>query len=180
MRAAAAFLLTVALLTGISGQLLAVELPHVLVTLHGDCRCRMPSTPERQSQYVSNEQTGLEMSYEAYMAEDPKSSIFMLLIASYTSGIDAITPEANLEGFLNGMLGYHPDNQLEEARYEPLAGRHAMAFLLRNRDRLFRGHVLLEGRKLYLLAMESESDRQLESDYVAFSESFELLEASPS
>lgn len=174
MRIAAGFLLSIALLTGISGQLMAVELPHVLVTLHGDCTCRMPTTPERQSQFISNEQTGLEMSYEAYMSEDDRNSIFMLLIATYTSGINPVAPEANLEGFLNGMLGYHPDNILEEARYEPMAGRHAMAFILKNRDRTFRGHVLLEDQKLYLLAMESAAGKDSPQDYQAFADSFQL------
>lgn len=176
MRVAARFLLTIALLTGLTHQLSAAELPHKLVTLHGDCTCRMPATPERQSQLVSNEETGLEMSYEAYLSESARNEIYMLLIASYESGIDSISPEANLEGFLNGMLGYHPDNRLEEARYEPMAGRHAMAFVLKNRDRVFRGHVLLDARKLYLLALESDQLLDSVSNYQLFAESFQLLQ----
>jgi hypothetical protein len=178
MRFAAGFLLLIALVSGVSGQLTAVELPHSLVTLNGECSCRMPACPERQSQYVSNEHNGLEMSYEAYLAEDNQHSIYMLLIATYQSGINSVAPEANLEGFLNGMLGYHPDNQLIEARYEPMAGRHAMAFVLRNGDRHFRGHVLIDERKLFLLAVESPQPQHAAERYEAFAKSFQLLTAS--
>ena len=153
-------------------------LRHTLVTLHGDCQLQMPSTPERRSQLVSREESGLQMEYEAYLADDGRDRIYMLLIATYASGMDPVRPEANMEGFLNGMLGYHEDNELLDARFEPLAGRQAMSFLVKNQNRHFCGHVLVEGQKLYLLAIEGPAHESLQSTYKDYAQSFSLIDSS--
>lgn len=153
-----------------------LQLSHTLISLNGDCRLQMPSTPERKSQIISKEDVGLQMEYEAYLADDGDDRVYLLLIATYASGMDPVRPETNLEGFLNGMLGYHAQNELVEAHFEPLAGRQAMAFAVKNQSRYFQGHVLVDGQKLYLIAVEGVSGEDLQVRYQTYAQSFSLLD----
>jgi len=175
MQHCALLLIISALVAALVAPLRADPLTHTCTTYRGECRVGMPQLPQRMTQIVSRPEERLEMEYESYVAEDSAGQVYLLLIAGYAEGIDAMRPEANLEGFLNGMVGFHEANRLSKAWFEAVAGRKGMGFIIENDDRRFCGHVLISGQKVYLLALESPENFPQNEYYQRFLASFEWL-----
>lgn len=175
MQYCALLLIVCALVGALVAPLRADPLLHTCKTYRGECRVNMPQMPQRMTQIVSRPEERLDMEYESYLAEDSAGQVYLLMIAGYAQGIDAIRPDANLEGFLNGMVGFHEGNRLSKAWFEAVAGRRGMGFIMENGDRRFCGHVLISGQKVYLLALESPLSLPQSEYYDKFLSSFEWL-----
>ena len=82
---------------------------------------------------------------------------------------------AGLEGLLKGIVGHHPENKLVFADLGELFGHSAVNFLVEGKSTYFRGHALMVGNKLFLIAMEGIKGNLDEPAFARFLKSFKLI-----
>lgn len=114
------------------------------------------------------------MDYEIFLSILQPKAIFLLLVASYPKKIQPDQVQGCLEGFLKGMAARNPDNQVIFADINQVNGKPVLEFFLKSTSALFRGRIFMEKGKLFLLAVESKDEKEIESLYHPFSESFKL------
>lgn len=142
----------------------------------GTCAISFPTPPSFTHQSLKVSEEGHKLDYDIFLAPFEDKGIFMLLVATYPLPLSGGHEVAGLEGLLKGILAHHPDNQLIYAELVQFGGRPALNFLIQSTSNYFRGHALMVGNKLYLIAMEGGVSDLNENTFAYFLKSFKLLE----
>jgi hypothetical protein len=144
-------------------------------TQDGGCSISFPAPPTlvQQSMKVAD---GQHLTYDIYLAPFEDKGVFMLLVATYPQALSGGHEVAGLEGLLKGLVGHNVENKLVFANLVDYAGRPAMNFLVQSLSNYFRGHALMKGNKLFLIAMEGRKADIDEKTFTRFLESFKLGE----
>jgi len=139
----------------------------------GRCSISFPVQPTlvQQSLKVADGQT---LTYDIYLAPFEEKGVFMLLVATYPQTLAGGHEIAGLEGLLKGLVGHNAENKLVFANLVDYAGKPAMNFLVQSLSNYFRGHALMSGNKLFLIAMEGRKAELDEKTFNRFLESFNL------
>lgn len=139
----------------------------------GGCSISFPVQPTlvQQSLRVAD---GQKLYYDIYLAPFEDKGVFMLLIATYPQTLSGGHEVAGLEGLLKGIVGHNVENKLVFANLVDYAGHPAMNFLVQSVSNYFRGHALMSGNKLFLIAMEGRKAELDEHTFKQFLESFKL------
>ncbi len=142
-------------------------------TQDGGCSISFPSEPTlvQQSLRVAD---GQLLKYDIYLAPFEEKGVFMLLVATYPQTLPGGHEVAGLEGLLKGLVGHNVENKLVFANLVDYAGHPAMNFLVQSLSNYFRGHALMSGNKLFLIAMEGRKADLDEKTFSRFLESFKL------
>lgn len=140
----------------------------------GECHISFPSEPQMIQQTLPLADGINRLSYDVYLAPHEEKGVFLLLIATYPMPLSGGHEVAGLEGLLNGIVNHNPENELIFADLVELLGHPAMNFLVEGGSSYFRGHALMVGNKLYLIAMEGHKGQMDEAIYARFLQSFKL------
>ncbi len=140
----------------------------------GKCTLMFPNSPEHISEKMSVPEEGYDLKYDAYIANQDKKNVYMLLIAEYPQFVDQSLAQASLEGFLNGILANNPGNQLLFADMLLVDGQPALDFFIRTGGVYFKGRAIMVKNQLYLMAMECEVQNYDEARYNYFVTSFKF------
>jgi len=140
----------------------------------GKCTLKFPTAPEHISEKMNMPEEGYDLKYDAYIANQDKKSVYMLLIAQYPEFVDQSLAQASLEGFLNGILANNPGNQLLFADMLLVDGHQALDFFIRTGGIYFKGRAIMVKNNLYLMAMECEVQNYDEARYNFFVSSFKF------
>lgn len=140
-----------------------------------ECSISFPQQPTlvQQSLKIAD---GQLLYYDIYLAPFQDKGIFMLLVATYPHPIVGGHEVAGLNGLLKGIVGHNPENKLIYANLIDYSGHPAMNFLVQSLSNYFRGHALMSGNRLYLIAMEGRKTELNEKTFMKFLESFKLSE----
>lgn len=138
------------------------------------CSIDFPSQPTliQKSLHVSE---GKKLNYDIYLAPFEEKKMFMLLIATYPLPVSGGHEVSGLEGLLQGIVEHHPENRLIFAEFVESFEQPAIDFLVENATSYFRGHALMSGNKLYLIAIEGGKADSDESTFHHFLKSFKLF-----
>lgn len=139
----------------------------------GECSITFPGKPTLVQQSL-NVSSGQKLHYDIYLAPYEDKGIFMLLVATYPASLSGGHEVAGLEGLLKGIVGHHADNRLIFANLIDYAGHPAMNFLVQSLSNYFRGHAVMVGNTLFLIAMEGRKAELDEGTFDQFLESFQL------
>jgi hypothetical protein len=140
----------------------------------GECHISFPSAPQMIQQTVPLADGVNRLSYDVYLAPHKDEGVFLLLIATYPAPLTGGHEIAGLEGLLSGIVNHNPQNKLVFADLVELKGHPAMNFLVEGGESYFRGHAVMIGNKLYLIAMEGFKGKMDEAIYGKFLKSFQL------
>lgn len=140
----------------------------------GECNISFPSEPQMIQQTLPLADGVNKLSYDVYLAPHEDKGVFLLLIATYPTALSGGHEVAGLEGLLRGIVNHNPENELVFADLTEILGHPAMNFLVEGGTSYFRGHALMVGNKLYLIAMEGHKGEMDESIYMRFLKSFKL------
>lgn len=140
----------------------------------GECHISFPTTPQMIQQSLPLADGVNRLTYDVYLAPHENKGVFLLLIATYPMPLGEGHEVAGLEGLLNGIVSHNAENELVFADLTELYGHPAMNFLVEGGSSYFRGHALMVGNKLYLIAMEGHKGQLDEAVYSRFLQSFKL------
>lgn len=152
----------------------AVQGWNEMTAANGEFSVSFPQQPQYVKERMYLPAVNSWMDYEIYLSILQPKAIFLLLIASYPKKIEPEQVQGCLESFLKGMTARNPDNQVIFADMNKVNGKHTLEFFLKSTNALFRGRVFMEKGKLYLLAVECKEEKEIESLYHPFSESFRI------
>jgi hypothetical protein len=141
----------------------------------GECRISFPSAPQLVQQSLRLNEAGHRLNYDVYLAPFEDKGVCLLLIATYPMPLAGGHEIAGLEGLIRGIVGHNPDNKLVFADLKDFDGHPAMDFLVQSGASYFRGHALMVGNKLFLVAMEGKVKERDEKTYTQYLKSFKLL-----
>jgi hypothetical protein len=127
----------------------------------------------QQSMKVSD--AGHQLLYDIYLSPFQDRGVFLLLIATYPGSVNQGNENVGLEGLVQGIVNHQADNQLVFSDFAEFMGRPAINFLVQSGSNYFRGHAIMVGNKLYLIAMEGKKDSLDEKTFERFMKSFKLL-----
>ncbi len=141
----------------------------------GACSITFPSQPTlvQQSLKIAD---GQRLNYDIYLAPLSDRGVCMLLVATYPHALSGGHEVAGLEGLLKGIVGHNTENKLIFANLVDFAGHPALNFLVQSFSNYFRGHALMSGNKLFLIAMEGRKTELDENSFNRFVESFQLID----
>lgn len=142
--------------------------------MKGNCKACFPSTPHHIEQNMPSHLDNQTISYDVYVADAEKKSVFMVLVATYPDEIVKNRVVHNLEHFLNTIVNQNPNTRLVFADLVDVGGHQGMDFFLRNEQVYFKGRAVIKGNTFYLMAMECETQNYQDSYYQFFIESFRL------
>ena len=140
----------------------------------GECQISFPSAPQLIEQSLKIAGSDDHLKYEVYLAPFEEKGVFLLLIATYPQAIPAGHEVVGLEALLRGIISHNPDNALVFAEVLDASGKPAINFLVQSGTSYFRGHALMTGNKLYLIAMEGYKGTMEEKVFARFVKSFKL------
>lgn len=140
----------------------------------GECRISFPTAPQIVEQTMKISEAGHRLRYDVYLAPFEDQGVFLLLVAQYPVPLTTGHENAGLEGLINGIVGHHPDNELIFANLVSLHGHPGIDFLIQSGKNYFRGHALMVGNRLFLIAMEGAKGKQNEDVFSRFAKSFKL------
>ena len=142
-------------------------------TQDGRCSISFPGQPTLVQQSL-NVADGQRLNYGIYLAPFEDKGVFMLLVATYPHSLSGGHEVAGLQGLLKGIVGHNIENKLVFANLVDHSGRPAMNFLVQGLSNYFRGHAIMSGNKLFLIAMEGRKTELDEKTFNRFLESFQL------
>jgi len=139
----------------------------------GGCSISFPTAPTlvQQSLKVAD---GQILHYDIYLSPYDDKGVFMLLVATYPQTLSGGHEVAGLEGLLKGIVGHNVENKLVYANLMEHSGHPALNFLVQSFSNYFRGHAMMSGNKLYLIAMEGRKADLDEKMFSQFLKSFQL------
>jgi hypothetical protein len=140
----------------------------------GSCSIDFPTTPQIVQQSMNVSEAGHKLLYDIYLAPFQDRGVFLLLIATYPGQLEGGHESAGLEGLVQGIVSHHLDNQLVFSNFVEFMGVPAISFLVQSGSNYFRGHALMVGNKLYLIAMEGKKGDLDEKTFNRFMQSFKL------
>lgn len=140
----------------------------------GECNISFPTTPQMIQQTLPLADGVNRLSYDVYLAPHEDKGVFLLLIATYPAPLSGGHEIAGLEGLLSGIVNHNPENRLVYADLIEFQGHPTVNFLVEGGTSYFRGHALMVGNKLYLIAMEGLKGNMDEKVYMRFQKSFSL------
>ena len=141
----------------------------------GECVIDFPSTPQMVQQSLNVAEGGQKINYDIYVSPFEDKGVFLLLIATHPFPISGGHEVVGLEGLLKGIVGHSPDNALVFADLLDYHGHPAVSFLVQNKMHYFRGHALMVGNKLFLVAMQGRKGTLQEPLFTRFLKSFRLF-----
>jgi hypothetical protein len=141
---------------------------------HGECKIDFPAPPQIIEQSFPLADGVSQLKYDVYVSPFEDRGVFLLLIATYPMPLSGGHEVAGLEGLLKGIVGHHPENKLVFADLGDLFGHAAINFLVEGKSTYFRGHALMVGNKLFLIAMEGVKGNLDEPAFTRFLKSFKL------
>lgn len=141
---------------------------------HGECQISFPVTPQLIEQKVPIANSPHHLSYDVYLAPFEDRGVFLLLVATYPLPVAGGHEIAGLEGLVKGIVNHHPDNRLVYAKLGEFANRPAVNFLVESGKSYFRGHAVMVGNRLFLVAMEGRAGDLQEKMFERFLKSFEI------
>ncbi len=137
-----------------------------------ECRISFPVQPQHVKERMYLPAVNAWMEYDIYVSILQPKAIFLMLVAKYPQKMQAGQVRESLEGFLKGMTARNPDNHLIFADLNEIKGEMALEFFLRSTNTFFRGKLFMQEGKLYLLAVESKEEAEIEALFHPFVESF--------
>ncbi|MEN9655080.1 MAG: hypothetical protein RL235_1192 [Chlamydiota bacterium] len=143
-------------------------------TLNGECFIAFPVAPQLLQQSMKMADGNSRLNYDIYLAPFEDKGVFLLLIATYPGMMPGGHETAGLEGLVRGIVGQQKENTLVYANWVDHAGVPAVSFLVQNQTSYFRGHALMIGNKLFLVAMEGRKGTLEENLFNRFLKSFHL------
>lgn len=141
----------------------------------GECKIAFPSQPQLLQQSLKLNEAGHRLHYDIYLAPFEDKGMCLLLIATYPTALPGGHEVAGLEGLVRGIVGHNPENKLIFADLKEFAGHPAMDFLVQSGSSYFRGHAVMVGNKLFLVAMEGKLAERNEPIFIHYLKSFKLL-----
>lgn len=145
-----------------------------MYTKEGECRISFPGQPQLIEQSIPLGEGNGTLFYNVYLSPFEDRGVLLLLIATYPNAIPDGHEMSGLEGLINGIVSHHPENKLTYAEVKNFGGHAAISFLIEGGGSYFRGHVLMVGNKLYLLALEGRKGMVEEAIFNRFVKSFTL------
>ncbi len=167
-------MLALLLFIGLWGSSYAVEGWKEFCAIDGECRVLFPMQPQHVREKMFLPPVNTWMEYDIYVSILQPKAIFLMLIAKYPIKVPVEKVQECLENFLKGMTSNNPDNHLIFADVNEIRGKMTLEFFLRSTSAFLRGKIFMEGGKLYLLAVESRSEAEIEGLFYPFVESFQL------
>ena len=143
----------------------------------GDCHIDFPTPPQLLEQSMNISEAGHKLLYDIYLAPFQNRGVFLLLIATYPASLKEGHETVGLEGLVNGIVGHHIDNELIFSNTVEFMGKPAINFLVQSGSNYFRGHAVMIGNKLYLIAMEGKKGDLDEQTFSRFMKSFRILQS---
>jgi hypothetical protein len=114
------------------------------------------------------------LSYDVYLAPFEDRGVFLLLVATYPLPVAGGQEIAGLEGLVRGIVNHHPENRLVYANVIEFASKPAVNFLVQSGKSYFRGHAVMVGNRLFLVAMEGKAGDLDEKTFNRFLKSFQI------
>lgn len=146
-----------------------------LYSIEGECEISFPNKPHHMKQVVPVQDLNAFMNYDIYMSfVDDENSICMMIVVDFPTEIDITKEKQSLEGFINGVINYKEDKKLLYANFSEFNQLNALDFLLESDNRFFKGKAIIADSKLYLIAMEYNSNLDLDKIFNKYIESFNL------
>ena len=139
------------------------------------CKISFPSIPQLVQQKLPLAGTSQSLIYDIYIAPFNEKNLCLFLIATYPTSLPKGQEQAGLEGLIRGIVGNAPSNKLVFANMVDYQGHPAVEFQVQSATSIFRGHALIVGNKLYLIALEGHLDGFNEKAFSMFLKSFFLL-----
>lgn len=144
-------------------------------SVEGNCEISFPDKPYHVKQTIPIDQSKEFLNYDVYLSmADKDNSICMMIVANFPSKIDISAHKASLEGFLNGIVNHKNEKKLIYANFSDFNSLNALDFLLENQNRYFKGKVFIKENKLYLIAMEFNTNLNLDAIFEKYVTSFGL------
>jgi hypothetical protein len=146
-----------------------------IYAITGDCRISFPTVPKMLQQALKVSEDGDHLTYDVYLSPLNEKALCLLLVAIYPFPLKSGQELAGIEGLLSGIVGHHPDNKLVFAKLIDHKGIPVVDFLVQSPSSYFRGHALMKGNKLYLIAIEGKQGELNEKTFRDFSSTFSLV-----
>jgi len=144
-------------------------------SIEGNCEILFPNKPHHLKQVIPLQQTNDYLNYDIYLSLiDQDNTICMMVIANFPAIIDEINEKQSLEGFINGIINHKNDKKIIYADFSTFFNLKAVDFLLENQNRYFKGKVFIKENKLYLIAMEYNSNLNFDKTFEKYISSFNL------
>ena len=141
---------------------------------HGECQIAFPVDPQLIEQKVPLANSPHHLSYDVYLAPFEDRGVFLLLVATYPLPVPGGQEVAGLQGLVKGIVSHHADNRLVYAQMVEFANRPAVNFLVESGKSYFRGHAVMVGNRLFLVAMEGRAGDMDEKTFNRFLKSFKI------
>ncbi|NGX56202.1 MAG: hypothetical protein K1060chlam5_00439 [Candidatus Anoxychlamydiales bacterium] len=146
-------------------------------SIPGKCLISFPNKPYHRAQILPIYEANAYMQYDVYLSEiDEENSVCMMVVAKYPTAIDPKKEEVSLESFLNGMIGKNKNRKVIEANFCDFKNCNALNFTVEKENRNFQGKVFIFNDKLYLIAIEHNSDIEMEDNLEEYINSFSFEE----
>lgn len=144
-------------------------------SIEGNCQILFPDKPHHLQQVVPINQTNEYLNYDVYLTlSEQDNTICMMVIANFPRAVEPENQKQSLEGFLNGIINHKNDKKVIYANFSQFNDMESMNFLLENQNRAFKGKAFIKEKKLYLIAMEYNSNQNLDSMFEKYVGSFIL------
>lgn len=142
-------------------------------SIEGNCEIAFPDKPHHMKQVIPIQQTNEFLNYDVYLSMmDKDSTICMMVVAAFPTKFEPANQRPSLEGFLNGIVNHKNDKKVIYADFSEFNAMNALDFLLESHNRLFKGKVFIKDNKLYLIAMEYNSNLNLDAEFEKYISSF--------
>lgn len=133
-----------------------------------------PEPPQYAKQTVPVPNTDKLRTYEMYVSENLNTSIFMISLISYPTGIDISDKKQLLHDVVDEMMQTKPDNRLKKIEDTTYENYPAVDFNISNNKFNVDGRAFLVDRTVYLLSYIAKISDLSQSEYEYFINSFHL------
>ena len=135
-----------------------------------------PAKPEHVSQTIDIPKTDMVIQYDTFISEPNENSIYVVSVWEYPESLDLSEPYQDLETGFQGMISALPGSEVVKKDKVDVAGNDALEFIVKNDEIFFQGKLLVVDNTLYqIFVVYKEDDKEMDSNYKRFIESFELL-----
>ncbi len=137
-----------------------------------------PCDPITSKKTIEIPQSNISISYNTYVCETNKDSVYVVSVWEYPDQVDISKPEVNLQEGFAGMLSALPESQVLLMKSSERDGFKSLEFWVKNDDIFFRGELVSVNHKLYqvFFVYRDNSEEEVIQDYSKFIESFKISE----
>lgn len=137
-----------------------------------------PCEPVTSKKTIEIPQSNISITYNTYVCETNKDSVYVISVWEYPEQIDISKPEVNLQEGFAGMLSALPESQVLLMKSSERNGFKSLEFWVKNEDVFFRGELVSVNHKLYQIffVYRDKEGEEVIKDYSTFIDSFSISE----